>query len=139
MAGVSTIGFGGLAVDHLQAGSAEHHRLNDFPTHLFTMWLAAAALTESVAHYVSRAQSVLAQRQTLLDEARDRAARGEPLASLTTLAAGAAHELSTPLATIAVTARELERSLTGCGSIATALESITLGAASYLPKPADAD
>ena len=31
------------------------------------------------------------------------------LASLTTLAAGAAHELSTPLATIAVAARELER------------------------------
>jgi two-component system sensor histidine kinase RegB len=97
-------------VDHLQAGSAEHHRLNDFPTHLFTMWLAGAALAELVAHYVARAQAALAQRQTLLDEARDRAARSEHLASLTTLAAGAAHELSTPLATIAVAARELERS-----------------------------
>lgn len=110
VAGVSMLGFGWLVVDHLQAGSAEHHRLNDFPTHLFTMWLAAAALAELVAHYVARAQAVLAQRQTLLDEARDRAARSEHLASLTTLAAGAAHELSTPLATIAVTARELERS-----------------------------
>jgi two-component system sensor histidine kinase RegB len=52
---------------------------------------------------------VLGQRQAQLDEARDRAARSERLASLTTLAAGAAHELSTPLATIAVAARELER------------------------------
>ena len=49
------------------------------------------------------------QRQAQLDEARERAARSERLASLTTLAAGAAHELSTPLATIAVAARELER------------------------------
>ena len=38
-----------------------------------------------------------------------RAMRSERLVSLTTLAAGAAHELSTPLATIAVAARELER------------------------------
>ena len=35
--------------------------------------------------------------------------RSEHLASLATLAAGAAHELSTPLATIAVASRELER------------------------------
>ena len=40
---------------------------------------------------------------------RERAARTERLVSLTTLAAGAAHELSTPLATIALSAKELER------------------------------
>ena len=27
-----------------RAGLLEHHRLNDFPTHLFTMWLAGAAV-----------------------------------------------------------------------------------------------
>jgi two-component system sensor histidine kinase RegB len=37
--------------------------------------------------------------------------RSEKLASLATLAAGAAHELATPLSTIAVVAKELERSL----------------------------
>src|SRR5690606_13458831 len=37
------------------------------------------------------------------------AARGEKLASLSTLAAGAAHELGSPLGTIAIVARELER------------------------------
>jgi two-component system sensor histidine kinase RegB len=51
---------------------------------------------------------------------RARAARNEHLASLTTLAAGAAHELSTPLATIAIAARELERS-TGAAGGASAL------------------
>ncbi len=106
---VSLAGFGWLIVDHVQAELAEHHRLNDFPTHLFTMWLAGSAIAELVAHYVSRARAVLDQRQRQLDEARERALRSEHLASLTTLAAGAAHELSTPLATIAIAARELER------------------------------
>jgi two-component system sensor histidine kinase RegB len=106
---VSAIGFGWLVVDHVHAEMAEHHRLNDFPTHLFTMWFSGAAIAELVAHYVARARAALAQRQRQLDEARERAARSERLSSLTTLAAGAAHELSTPLGTIAVAARELER------------------------------
>jgi two-component system sensor histidine kinase RegB len=106
---VSTVGFGWLVLDHVHAEMAEHHRLNDFPTHLFTMWLAGAAIAELVAHYVSRARAALALRQQQVDEARERAVRSEHLAALTTLAAGAAHELSTPLATIAVAARELER------------------------------
>jgi two-component system sensor histidine kinase RegB len=106
---VSMGGFAWLVHDHVQAELAEHHRLNDFPTHLFTMWLAGAAIAELVAHYVARARAVLDQRQQQLDDARDHALRSEHLASLTTLAAGAAHELSTPLATIAVAARELER------------------------------
>jgi two-component system, sensor histidine kinase RegB len=106
---VSTVGFGWLVLDHVHAEMAEHHRLNDFPTHLFTMWLAGAAIAELVAHYVSRARAAIALRQQQVDEARERALRSEHLAALTTLAAGAAHELSTPLATIAVAARELER------------------------------
>jgi two-component system sensor histidine kinase RegB len=106
---VSVAGFGWLVVDHLQVGLIEHHRLNDFPTHLFTMWFAGAGVAELVAHYVARARAALAEQQAEVDEARERASRSEHLASLTTLAAGAAHELSTPLATIAVAARELER------------------------------
>src|SRR5690606_17314568 len=47
-------------------------------------------------------------REAELAETRLLAARAERLASLATLAAGAAHELSSPLGTIAVAARELE-------------------------------
>jgi two-component system sensor histidine kinase RegB len=111
VAAVSALGFGWLVVDHMRAEIAEHHRLNDFPTHLFTMWVSGAAIAELVAHYVGRARATLAQRQHQLDEARERAVRSEHLASLTTLAAGAAHELSTPLSTIAIAARELERNV----------------------------
>lgn len=105
---VATAGFSWLVVDHVNAGLTQHHRLNDFPTHLFAMWYCGAAVAELVTVYVSRARALLAQRQQQIDEAREQAARSERLSSLTTLAAGAAHELSTPLATIAVAAKELE-------------------------------
>jgi two-component system sensor histidine kinase RegB len=106
---ISVTGFGWLVLDHVQPQLAQHHRLNDFPTHLFTMWLSGAAIAELIAHYVGKARAAVALHQRQLDEARERALHSEHLASLTTLAAGAAHELSTPLATIAVAARELER------------------------------
>jgi two-component system sensor histidine kinase RegB len=51
----------------------------------------------------------LEKRDSELAESRRATARQARLASLVTLAAGAAHELSTPLATIAVAVKELER------------------------------
>ncbi len=69
-------------------------------------FLAAGAM---IAWFVSRLQEDLARRENALSLLQSQAARHEKLASLTTLAAGAAHELSTPLGTIAVVAKELER------------------------------
>ena len=88
-----------------------HHRLNDFPTHLFTMWIAGIATAEVIAYFIGRASEARARREAAREAMRLRAARSERLVSLTTLAAGAAHELSTPLATIATAARELQRAL----------------------------
>jgi two-component system sensor histidine kinase RegB len=93
-----------------------HHRVNDFPTHLLTMWVAGTVAAEMVAYFVGRASEALRRREEALEDMRQRAARSERVISLTTLAAGAAHELSTPLATIALTARELEHALDARGS-----------------------
>src|SRR5439155_5090388 len=80
-------------------------------THLFTIWIAGTVTAELVAYFVGRASEALRRREDALEVMRLRAARSERLVSLTTLAAGAAHELSTPLATIALTSRELQHAL----------------------------
>lgn len=77
--------------------------------HLRGTWFAFLVAGTVTAYFVSRITAELQRRDRELAEAQARFARGEKLASLTTLAAGAAHELGTPLGTIAVVARELER------------------------------
>jgi two-component system sensor histidine kinase RegB len=61
-----------------------------------------------IAYFSSRVNRSLRRRQDEIEELQVKNARHEKLATLTTLAAGAAHELGTPLATIALVARELE-------------------------------
>jgi two-component system sensor histidine kinase RegB len=111
LAACAAVGYSVLVYWHTMEVDAGHHRLNDFPTHLFTMWIAIAATGELAAYFVAQASHALARREQELEAMRDRAAKSERLVSLTTLAAGAAHELSTPLATIALASRELERAL----------------------------
>lgn len=65
-----------------------------------------------VVYAVSRARAALALADERTAEARTVAERAERLASLATLSAGAAHELGTPLSTILVSAREIERAAT---------------------------
>lgn len=117
VAAVSVGGYGLLAFWHLSELVPGHHRLNDFPTHLFTLWLALAWTAELAAYFLVQASNALARREQQLEAARRQTARAERVASLTTLAAGAAHELSTPLGTIALAARELERSATERGTV----------------------
>jgi len=71
--------------------------------------LVALAITLGInATLVVRIAAAFRQRQAALADAQHEAAQAEKLASLATLAAGAAHELATPLGTIAVAATELE-------------------------------
>ena len=71
--------------------------------------LVALAITLGInATLVVRIAAAFRQRQAALTAAQREAAQAEKLASLATLAAGAAHELATPLGTIAVAATELE-------------------------------
>jgi two-component system sensor histidine kinase RegB len=88
---------------------AAHVPGQDAMPHLAGMWVAFLLAALLTASFVWRVRAALEHRERALAEARRIALERERLASLTTLAAGAAHELSTPLATIAVAACELER------------------------------
>ncbi len=61
--------------------------------------------------FVNRVVSTLATRAQQLESERGRRERQRHLEALGTLAAGAAHELGTPLSTIALVAKELELAL----------------------------
>ncbi|MDB5299988.1 MAG: integral rane sensor signal transduction histidine kinase [Phycisphaerales bacterium] len=71
-------------------------------------WLALVLVSVLIAAFIGRVIRSLRQREMELAGVREHAVKNEQLAALTTLAAGAAHELNTPLGTIALVARELE-------------------------------
>lgn len=77
--------------------------------HLFGMWVAYGVSAAVMVVAVARLRGALTAAEARA--AADRAARerADRLASLATLAAGAAHELASPLGTIAVVATELGR------------------------------
>ena len=88
-----------------------HPQSSAMTLHLQGMWVAFAIAAAVIAYFVTRVTRDLEVQRNEATLARTRALRSERLASLATLAAGAAHELGTPLSTIAVAAKELERDL----------------------------
>jgi two-component system sensor histidine kinase RegB len=79
--------------------------------HLRAMWIALTLAAAITAYFVTRLTAGLARRDLEIATMRERAARRDRLSAVTTLAAGAAHELATPLTTVAVVAGELQRSV----------------------------
>lgn len=75
--------------------------------HLAGMWLTFVVSATMIAWFVARMTSSIRERDSRLAAAREQALRDERMVALGTLAAGAAHELGTPLATIAVLIGEL--------------------------------
>jgi two-component system sensor histidine kinase RegB len=91
-------------------GETEHMHHNDsFAQHVFGMWFGFVLSAVLIAWFVVGMANTLKRRDQLLAAAREQSLRDERLVALGTLATGAAHELGTPLATMAVITRELER------------------------------
>jgi two-component system sensor histidine kinase RegB len=75
--------------------------------HLQGMWVAFAVTAFFIVFFVSRIQLALARHQKTLADLQEEKTKSERMASLATLAAGAAHEFATPLSTIAVATGEM--------------------------------
>ena len=85
-----------------------HIEPGEFSIHLFGMWLAFATAALLISFFIGKVSAEVRKKEQDLLAMQKRLARNDRLASLVTLAAGAAHEIATPLATIAVTAKEME-------------------------------
>jgi two-component system sensor histidine kinase RegB len=107
---LSTVSFGLLFWVSIDVPAfREHSALSgQFSLHLLGMWIAFATAALLIAFFVGKLSAEARKKEHEILMMQKRLARNDRLASLVTLAAGAAHEMATPLATIAVTAKEME-------------------------------
>lgn len=112
---LSALCFGALFLVGDDADAHAHHGHHGaaMTGHLRGMWIAFAIASSVIAYFVRKISLTIAAQREQIAHLRESAAMNARLASLATLAAGAAHELGTPLGTIAVAAHELERTLAG--------------------------
>jgi len=78
-----------------------------FHLHLLGMWFSFALSVGLIVFFIMRMSESIRQRDLQLAEMRETAERDNHVLMLGAMAAGAAHELGTPLATMAVVSHEL--------------------------------
>jgi two-component system, sensor histidine kinase RegB len=111
---LSTVCFGLLFFLHFPSAAFQiHHGEEGLSPHLAGMWCAFVIAAALITFFTGKIADALRTREQEVLILQDQVAKNERLASLVTLAAGAAHELGTPLGTIAIAAKELERYATG--------------------------
>ena len=79
-------------------GSHDH----GFQMHIFGMWLGFLLSAVLIAGFVVRMSNTVRRQDMKISKMREQQIRQEHILSLGTLAAGAAHELGTPLSTMAI-------------------------------------
>jgi two-component system sensor histidine kinase RegB len=121
--GLSFSGFAALFL----APSGEH-LLHGGPVglgpHLIGMWIAFVVAAGLSTYFVRQVTRAIAQQRKQIATLEVASARNARLASITTLAAGAAHELGSPLGTIAIAAHEAARTLGGASVAAGADQAV---------------
>ncbi len=102
---LAILGYGSL---YVVGDSGHHHHDHQWMQwHLDGMWVAMASTAVLIAYFVHILNEAVASQNKQLREMRQSRERYDRAAMLTSMAAGAAHELATPLSTIAVAAKSL--------------------------------
>lgn len=112
MAGITIGCYTLLLFNYIPLPHDHSKHLIEFNLHVSGMWLAFVLSTVIIAWFVVQMSNSIRNRDRELSEAREHALRNEQIIALGTLAAGAAHELGTPLSTMAVITGELQQEYT---------------------------
>lgn len=100
---------GYVALQQFGPPPPHHHAPEAMRVHLWGMFASTVGVSGLTVFAAGRVRQAQAQAAAGLEQARASQARAERLSALATLAAGAAHELATPLSTILLVSRELGR------------------------------
>ncbi len=104
---LTVIGYSLLVLYHRPVVAVEHHHLDSFTLHVAGMWLTFVLAAVLITWFGTSMVNLLRVREQALAAEREENLRNEQIIGVATLAAGTAHELSTPLGSIAVIASEL--------------------------------
>jgi two-component system, sensor histidine kinase RegB len=108
MAAVTTLSYTALLVWHVPLPHSAQAHDADFGLHVLGMWLGFVLSAALIAGFAVRMTATLRERDRMLAALRENALRHERVLALGTLATGAAHELGTPLSTMAVLVNDIE-------------------------------
>lgn len=89
------------------------HGEDAFNIHVMGMWLGFVISAVVVAYFVVQMAQAVRSRDKMLARVREEILRNERIVALGTQAAGAAHEMGTPLSTMAVVIGELQHDMAG--------------------------
>jgi two-component system sensor histidine kinase RegB len=110
MAALTVACYSLLMVYYIPLPHIHHHEDEAFNIHVMGMWLGFVISAVVVAYFVVQMAHAVRQRDEMLARVREEILRNERIVALGTQAAGAAHEMGTPLSTMAVVIGELQRS-----------------------------
>ena len=100
--------------------------MHEYSWHMRGMWVAFGLAACFIVYFIQRVLRELRVIEEQLAASRERATRSEAVAALAMLSAGAAHELASPLSTIALASGELLRRLPAGDTGAAARDDVLL-------------
>ena len=107
MAGVTTVCYTALLAWHVPLPHGAQAHDADFGVHVLGMWLGFVLSATLIAWFAVKMAATVRDRDRTLAALRENALRHERVLALGTLATGAAHELGTPLSTMAVLVKDI--------------------------------
>ena len=107
VAGLAVLCYSSLLIVYVPMPHA-HHEMNQFNLHIVGMWLGFVLSAGVIAYFIVGLQKIISQQAKALNKARDDAIRSEQLVKLGVLSTSVAHDLGTPLNSMALLLEDIE-------------------------------